>query len=332
MKIVFSILILLIIFWSCKSKNKQQEFEEFYYNFEIPKGFDSINFPEGKPTIAQVALGRKMFFDKSLSKDKSISCASCHNPKNAFADTVAFSKGVNDSLGFRNVPTLTNVAYNGVYLMDGGVPTLETQVVVPIEDHLEMNISMVDLVKRLKKNPLYTDMSKKAYGKEIGPYVITRALAAFERTLISGNSKYDKFMNGAKKVYSEKEKKGYELFKSLSCTECHSGFNFTNYSFQNNGITALSDTGRARVSLLREDVGKFKVPTLRNVGLTAPYMHDGRLRNLEEVIEHYASGGDPTRNKSDFIKPLDLTKEQKENLTLFLHTLTDSNFVNKKYN
>lgn len=332
MRVVFSILVLITIFWGCQSKDVQSDFQENYYNIIIPQGFDSIPFPEEKPTFTQIELGRKLFFDKSLSLDKSISCANCHKPKYAFADTIKFSLGVNDSVGFRNAPTLTNVVYNSIYLMDGGVPTLETQAVIPIEDHLEMNIPIVELVKRLSESVEYSKLSREAFGREIDPYVITRALAAFQRTLISGDSKYDKFVNGDRKIFSEKEKKGFKLFTSLNCIECHSGFNFSNYTFQNNGLIALGDTGRARVTLKKEDVGKFKVPTLRNVGLTAPYMHDGRMSNIQEVIEHYNVGGDSSRNKSDLIQPLGLTVEQKENLILFLHTLTDSNFVHKIYN
>jgi cytochrome c peroxidase len=304
---------------------------------ERPEGFPVVDYPADNTfTKERWLLGKKLFYDKSFSVDYSTSCASCHQLPLAFSDRVAFSKGAENKDGTRNAPTLANVAYHPYYIRDGGVPTLEMQILVPIQEHNEFNFNILEIAKRLQNNPDYKALSKKAYGRELDFYVITRAIANFERTLISGESKYDHFKSGKKKAkFNESETRGMALFFSekTNCSTCHSGFNFTNYKFENNGLHEhYNDIGRKRLTLDDKDLEKFKTPTLRNIVLTSPYMHDGSIKTLEEVIEHYNSGGKLNPRKSEKIKKLNLTKEEKTDLLNFLRTLTDRQFItNKNY-
>ncbi len=308
--------------------------DEFGHLLTAPKGFPEIPFPEGNGfSDARYLLGRKLFYDPIMSVDSSISCASCHLAQFAFSDTIAMSLGAAKALGTRNAPTLTNVAYNTSFTRDGGVPTLEMQVLVPIQEHNEFDFNILLIADRMSKDSTYVNMSREAYNKGPDHFVITRALGCFERTIISGNSPFDQFHFQEKKdALNETERKGMDLFFSerIGCSNCHAGFNFTDYSFKNNGLhVAYQDSGRKRLTDLEIDRGVFKVPTLRNIGLTSPYMHDGSLKTLEQVVEHYSAGGKPHKNKSELIKPLDLRGQEKEQLVAFLNSLTDTEFVNK---
>lgn len=276
-------------------------------------------------------MGRMLFYEPLLSLDSTISCGSCHHVANAMADTGALSAGIYGQIGFRNTPSLTNVAYVNPMLRDGGTPTLETQVLVPLADPLEMAHNIVDAGNRLKLVPEYVELSQKAYGRDPDYYVITRALAAFERTFISGNSKYDRVVYMGIESFTISEQNGMNIFfsDSANCSKCHGGFNFSDNSFQNNGLYLnYADSGRARITWLPEDNGKFKVPTLRNVEVTAPYMHNGSVTTLEDVVEHYANGGQPHANKSVLIAGFTLTAAEKQDLVNFLKTLTDNSFIN----
>ncbi|MEY2925188.1 MAG: hypothetical protein RLZZ337_1738 [Bacteroidota bacterium] len=299
----------------------------------IPAGFPAIEFPEDNAFSAdRWQLGKALFYDNRLSVDSSISCASCHKPALAFSDNVAFSKGAQNTDGVRNSPSLANVAYHPYFTREGGVPTLEMQVLVPIQEHNEFNFNIIEIAERLKDDTLYQRMSKLAYDREFDYFVITRAIANFERGLISGNSTYDKHMQFGN-ILSDDAKKGMELFYSdrTNCSSCHAGFNFTNYAFENNGLyTEYADIGRKRFTKLESDLALFKVPSLRNVALTAPYMHDGSFQTLDEVVEHYSSGGKNHTSKSTLIQPLELTNNEKRQLVLFLESLTDETFINNK--
>lgn len=303
------------------------------YLLNIPPGFSSPIIPNDNPlTAAKIALGKKLFYEKALSVDSSISCGSCHKQALAFSDNIAISAGVEDRLGFRNAPSLANVAWVPEMLMDGGNPTIETQVYVPIETHFEMDFNMVLLVNRLKEDAEYVDAFIQVFGDGPSPFGITRALAAFERTIISGNSKFDQyFYQGNATALNESEINGMNLFFSnaLNCSSCHSGFLFTDYTYQNNGFFSdySSDSGRARITLLHEDVGKFKVPSLRNIELTAPYMHNGLASGLEMIIDSYAAGGSGHENMSTLIQPFTLTAAEKTDLIHFLQALTDDSFI-----
>jgi cytochrome c peroxidase len=321
---LFSIGILL--FAACQK-------EQLPYAIPLPEGFPMPEIPADNQLSAErVALGKKLFFDPILSRDSSISCGSCHFQQHAFADPRQLSFGIEGRLGLRNSPSLANIAYRENFFFDGGVPTLELQVAAPIEDHNEMDFNLPDLVARLQAHPTYPQEFKEAYGTEPNTYSLSRAIASFQRTMLSGNSPYDQYQNGATDAISTAAKRGMELFFSdrTACGSCHSGFNFTNEQFENVGLYEdySADPGRRRVTALESDVGKFKVPSLRNIEVTAPYMHDGSIGTLEEVIDFFDSGGLAHPNRSPLIQPLGLTAQEKADLLAFLESLTDEEFLN----
>ena len=297
---------------------------------EIPFGFPKIIVPEDNPlSEAKIELGKKLFFEKLLSRDSSISCATCHNPKYAFTDGLEKAKGIKDREVSRNTPTLTNIAYNTSFLRDGVNPSLEAQVIVPIHEKNEFDFHILLAAERLKKKKEYVDLSLAAFGEIPNPKVISNAIASFERTLISGNSRYDQFkFQKDSSALSINELRGMHLFNKHNCVTCHSGFNFTNGEVVNNGLYQhYEDIGKMRVTLDPKDKGAFKVPTLRNVALTAPYMHDGSLKSLEAVVDHYIKGGFDNPNKDNRIKELSLSENDKQDLVAFLKCLTDSSFI-----
>lgn len=300
---------------------------------EIPKGFPEVDFPDGNEfTNERWELGKQLFFDKAMSIDSSISCASCHQPTLAFSDEVDFSIGVRDQKGTRNSPSLANVAYQPYLTREGGVPTLEMQVLIPIQEHDEFDFNIVEIANRFKDDSNYAEMALKAYDRELDHFVITRAIACFERSLLSGYSPYDQYINYDKNsALSASAIRGMDLFFSekTNCSKCHGDFNFTNYAFENNGLyEEYDDPGRFRLTEEETDRALFKVPSLRNIDKTAPYMHDGSLVDLAEVIEHYQSGGRNHVNKSMLIQPLDISDSEKNDLIEFLKSLTDETFVN----
>lgn len=299
---------------------------------EIPRGFDDIEFPiDNAYSQSRWELGKRLFYDPIMSLDSTVSCASCHNSNIAFSDDISFSFGVDDRLGTRNAPTLANVSYHPYFTREGGVPTLEMQVLVPIQEHNEFDFNIVLLAERLKADSSYIQMSLEAYDREPDAFVITRSLSCFERSLISGYSRYDQYENyGDFNALSQSEINGMELFFSdkTNCYQCHGGFNFTNYAFENNGLyEQYDDVGRFRFTGNEEDLAKFKVPSLRNIELTAPYMHDGSIQLLEAVIEHYNSGGENHPHKNSLIHPLNLNEKEKDELIAFLQSLTDDSFI-----
>lgn len=297
----------------------------------IPKGFPDPYVPSDNAiTESRIQLGKALFFDTILSRDSSVSCASCHKPQFAFTDRRPKGIGIRNQSVSRNTPTLTNVAYQDKFLLDGLNPSLEAQVNVPIHEKQEFDFSIILVAERMKKNRYYVRLSNLAYGCEPDPSVITKAIATYERTLISGNSLYDKFYyHQDTTALNPSQKRGKSLFfDELYCSKCHGGFNFTNGSLTNNGLyTNYPDSGRMRLFGHEKDRAIFKVPTLRNIGLTYPYMHDGSLQTLEEVIDHYSRGGKSHPNKSEIIQPFNLTKNEKIDLIAFLYALTDSLFI-----
>lgn len=326
----FFLLLIPLLFSACRQE-EGSPMDETPYELDLPPGFPYPDIPEDNElTAARVALGKRLFYDPILSEDSTVSCATCHKQALAFADDVAVSPGVKGRLGFRNSPTLANVAYLERLNKDGGVTKLGLQPVVPIEDHNEMNLPLQEAVRRLREHAGYPVDFQRAYGEEASPFTLTRALASFMRTLISGDSRYDRYINGEESALSEAEKRGLALFFSerASCGSCHSGFNFTDDSFRNNGLyETYADPGRRRVTQNAEDEGRFRVPTLRNIALTAPYMHDGSLPTLEAVVEHYAGGGAAHPNKDSLIRQLQLSELEKMDLIAFLEALTDSSFI-----
>lgn len=326
------------LFSSCKKeigKKDQTQTESELYILNIPKGFPYPTIPnDNEFTKSRVLLGKTLFYDPILSSDSSISCATCHQLNKAFTDGEALSKGIEKRVGMRNSPTLANIAYANFLMLDGGIETLELQVLAPIADHNEMNSDMNLIIERLKKDKNYMLLFSKAYNRKPNAFGLTRAIAAFQRTLISGNSRFDKyFFRNEKDALTNSEISGMNLFFSeqLACSNCHNGFNFTNNSFENNGLYAVyADTGRARITNNGYDVGKFKVPTLRNISNTAPYMHDGSLATLEDVVNHYMLGGSTHPNKNSLIKGFQLTPSEKQDLINFLKSLSDEEFLKNK--
>ncbi len=327
--------LLLIILISCSKEKSIDQIVPKQEIIQIPQGFPEMEFPEdNKFSEERWLLGKKLFFDPILSIDGQISCATCHKPSLAFADSNKFSDGVFARPGTSNSPSLANVGYHPYLLKEGGVPSLEMQVLVPIQEENELNHNIVDIAAELDSIPEYVNMSLAAYNRRPDAFVITRALATFQRSLISGNSSYDKyFYQNKTSALTASQIKGMELFFSARtlCSSCHGGFNFTNYAFENNGLdTIYEQEGRMRITMLEKDRALFKVPSLRNVGLSSPYMHNGKFTSLEEVVNHYNKGGEAHANRSDLLHPLKLSGEEKKDLVQFLHSLTDLDFTTKE--
>jgi cytochrome c peroxidase len=264
-----------------------------------------------------------LFFDKRLSGDNSMSCATCHEPAKGFADGESLATGFGGKKLKRHSPTILNAAFNKLQFWDGRSRSLEEQVLGPILSVDEMNMGNPRrLIQRLNKVREYQDRFRQVYGQ--GPTVkgVARAISAFERTLITPDSPFDKYLSGDKNALSLQEKRGLILFiGKASCSQCHNGRNLTDNKFYNLGASH-NDLGRFTVTKVRKDRGAFKTPTLRNVVLTAPYMHDGSVKTLEEAVEIYDRGGGTARNKSDLILKLNLTQQEKGDLVAFLKALT----------
>ena len=309
---------------------------------ENPPAFVRMVIPADNPlTVEGVALGRRLFYDSILSADSSVSCATCHLPQLAFTDARAVSIGVDDVRGRRSSPSLPNVGdyYKGLF-WDGRVGTLEEQAFHPVRDKTEMAMNWAEVENRLRNHPDYPVLFRRAFGIErtsqIDSVLAARALAQFQRTLVSSNAKFDRVKRG-EAAFTAAEERGSHIFFDSSpalpvseCVHCHSDPLFTNLDFFNNGIMPpaeqrqTKDSGRVAVTGRLSDLHKFRTPTLRNIALTAPYMHDGRFSTLEEVIDHYASGGHFAHNVNPNVRVLNLTDENKADLIAFLHTLTDS--------
>lgn len=296
--------------------------------------FEEIVYPsDNQPDTAVIALGKELFFDTRLSLDESVSCATCHKPGLAFTDGIPFSDGVQDRKSTRNATTLLNIAYSPKLMFDTEIPSLEMQALVPIQDHNEMGMEIKTLIQKLAAIPEYQAFAKRVFNRDFDAYVLTRSLAAYQRTFISNNSPFDQYYYGKKKwAISPSAKRGWKLFsEELKCTQCHALPYFTNYSAQNNGMTTdyLSDPGRFRVTKDSNDIGKFKVPTLRNIALTDPYFHNGSVDYLEDVLELYAKGGSKHRNQHPAIKPFQMTAKDRKDLVNFLFSLTDDSFMDR---
>lgn len=293
-----------------------------------------IVYPDDNPESEKAwELGKMLFYDSRLSKDGKVNCGSSHNPDLAFSDQSEVSLGAFNRPGARNASPLFNLGFHPYFTREGGVPTLEMQVLVPIQEFHEFNTNIVDLARELGKDTTYQRLSHEAYGRAFNHFVITRAISNFERSLISINSRFDQFARGEKSALSELEMEGMKLFfgDRAKCSGCHSGFNFTNYSFSNNGLyKEYSDPGRMRLTGNENDRSQFKVPSLRNVEVTAPYMHDGKTQTLSDVINHYSEGVQDNVSKSTQVEPLHLSNKEKKALVAFLKCLTDQEFLTKK--
>ena len=300
--------------------------------FQIPKGWPKPNYDFSKNPLTEEGfqLGRQLFYDPILSKDSTISCASCHLQATGFTHVDhSLSHGIDGKIGTRNSMTMMNLAWSKSFMWDGGVNHLDVQPLNPITSLVEMNETLANVVLKLRKSDKYKSLFFAAFGDEnITGQRILKALSQFELMLISSNSKYDKVMQ-KEAVFTNQEQNGYQLFKT-NCASCHSEPLFTNGNFENNGIpldSTLNDIGRQRITEKPEDYLKFKVPTLRNIQFTNPYMHDGRFNKLTEVIKHYNSIGNKKNVSKQLKKSMNLTDNERVDLVAFLLTLTDNEFL-----
>jgi cytochrome c peroxidase len=288
-----------------------------------------------------VELGERLFKDPILSADSTISCASCHRPEFAFADTARLSKGVGGKLGERNTPSVMNMAARPYFFYDGRAATLEEQVFHPIRNPFEMNLAVQKAVERVRNDKNYRRWFKKIYNQKPDSITIGRAIATFMRSLESvGDAPYDLWINGkdTAQMMSESAIRGRFLFiNKAKCFDCHFTPDFTGDEFRNIGLydgKMNNDVGRFAITKDSNDMGKMKVPGLRNVGRTAPFMHDGRFKSLKEVVDFYDNPLNfvPNPINADILvqKPLGLTETEKKDLIAFLHTLTDAKFQKKK--
>ena len=348
MKQIIHFLPLLFLTVACK-KDKAN-FRPTPYALEIPSHFPSMDIPADNPlTVEGVALGRWLFYEKRLSGNDSMSCASCHRPSSSFADPNSYSTGIDGISGNRNAMALINLGWDKFFFWDGRAATLEQQILEPVPNPIEMHQSWTDAVYKLNLDIEYRNRFYRAFGEPgIDSIKVAKAIAQFIRTMISGASKFDvmyKYENGVALSSAElstlqsitpSEWDGYDLFKSLNgadCFHCHNGPLMRVKKYSNNGLDAnFTDLGRGSVTGNPEDYGKFKVPTLRNIALSAPYMHDGRFQTLDQVIEHYSSGVSISPTIDPLIEfanqgGVQLSAIEKKNLKKFLLTLTDSSFI-----
>ena len=331
MKYAFlTILISAIAFISC-SKDVTIPDEQIV-NLQIPRGFPNIDLLENNQlTTAKIKLGKELFFDKLLSSDNSLSCSTCHSQSLAFTDGLSTSIGVDNRNGLRNSLPLFNLAWKRSFFRDGGVQILELVALNSINDHREFDINTDVLLERLQSSPKYSTLFRNAFNDTVTLNGALFALASFQRTLISGNSDYDKYtFYGINNALSAEQIRGKDLFFSskTDCSSCHGGFNFSNDIFQSNGyFTSYPDSGRQRITLNESDRGKFLIPSLRNIAFTAPYMHDGSIASLNEIIDNYNNGNSNFVNKSPLIRSLGLTLLEKSDLLSFLNSLSDVEFI-----
>ncbi|MDA0589325.1 MAG: c-type cytochrome [Planctomycetota bacterium] len=289
----------------------------------VPTGLPAVGWPaDNPPTAAKISLGQQLYFDPRLSSDDTISCASCHDPAKGWSNGEAFAKGVGGALGGRSAPTIINSAYFRQQFWDGRAKTLEDQALGPIQAGVEMNMKLENLIQKLNKIEGYKSQFKAVFGSEASAPNVAKAIAAYERTVLSGNAPYDSFKAGDKDALSEVAERGRKVFFGKGhCSACHVGAALTDNSYHNVGVgmdKKEPDVGRFAVSKLEGDTGAFKTPGLRDIARSAPYMHDGSLKTLEDVVEHYAKGGIANEYLDEEIFKLKLTDQDKKDLITFL--------------
>jgi len=371
-KIYFVVIALIVGVWACKKApidGQYTNLEHISYNptsytITPPQGFPAMEIPADNPMTAEgIELGRHLFYDPILSKDSTISCSSCHDIKKAFTDGRALAVGVEGKVGPRSSMSLMNIGYSWIksrdhnFMWDGSIGTLEEQALAPIENPLEMDESWVNVEKKLRRHNNYPQMFREAFGiahtGEITKELAAKAITQFERTLNSANAKYDQDVHVPFVYMTPQELRGFQLFmgdasggsnaKDGECGHCHSISNgkalFARNEYSNNGIDSVgsfnefSDNGYGDITGNYSNNGQFKEVTLRNIALTAPYMHDGRFATLREVIDHYTSGGHSGPNVASEITTSNslptFTEAEKDDLEAFLHALTDTTYFNK---
>lgn len=321
------------------------------YVLDVPYFFSEPDIPDNNPLTEEgIQLGRFLFWEKKLSRNNTVSCGSCHFPSTSFTDNDQFSSGLNGELTDRNSMVLVNMAWNNKFFWDGRAPTLEAQIFQPIRNPIEMGFTWPEAEDRIGSDPEYQDMFTAAFGTPcVDSIRISKAIAQFVRTMVSARSRFDRSYRYGELVLTPSEQRGLELFRAEGgdpniypggqnggdCFHCHGGglVQFTDFQFHNNGLdTTFSDLGRGGVTGNWYDEGLFKTPTLRNVALSAPYMHDGRFQTLHEVVEHYNSGGHASATLDPLIKfqgvGLGLSPQDVDDLVHFLEALTDTSFAN----
>ncbi|MDN5213147.1 cytochrome c peroxidase [Fulvivirgaceae bacterium BMA12] len=325
----------LFLFWSCSDDDAASPKD--IYAFEKPAHFPDATYTfENNPITKEgFELGKKLFFDPILSRDKSVSCNNCHQQSRAFADSPLHptSIGVDNRVGIRNAPPLANLAFMQEFFWDGGVTHLDFVPINAIESDVEMDETLVNVVKKLNEHDEYPLLFEKAFGvKEITSPFMLHAISQFTAMMVSAGSRYDKYvLEGT--ALSNEEMAGMKLFEK-KCATCHSGELFSDFSYRNNGLNdSFGDLGRGRITEDEADHGKFRVPSLRNAELTAPYMHNARFLTLEEVLDHYDGGMvdsptlDPLFKDGDQVVGISLTTEEKTSIIAFIKTLTDRDFI-----
>jgi cytochrome c peroxidase len=325
---------LLLFLISCSAGN---ETPSDAFVFKAPEGFPSATytFDNNPLTKEGFELGRKLFFDPMLSRDGSVSCNNCHIQATAFSDSQQhpLSVGVDDRRGIRNAPPLFNLAFMNEFFWDGGVTHLDFVPTNAIEADFEMDETLANVVRKLNKDAEYPGLFKSAFGADSvsSPYLL-HALSQFLIMMVSANSRYDKFIRNEGGVLTTEELEGMAVFEN-KCSSCHAGVLFSDFSYRNNGISSeFTDEGRARITESEEDLGKFRVPTLRNIALTAPYMHNAKFKTLEEVLDHYTGAVhntptlDPAFTQNGRLG-LEISDDEKKKIIAFLRTLTDREFV-----
>jgi cytochrome c peroxidase len=353
--IAFLIIVLSVVVIGCREEDDDEvtkanqtvsgvEYDDTPYQLNTGAFEDPNIASDNQLTIQGVRLGRMLFYEKRLSKDNSLSCASCHKQENAFTDTNVFSLGVRGKLGKRQAMAIFNMAWNeNEFFWDGRAHLLRDQSLKPIQDSLEMDESLTNVIAKLSADQKYKDQFMKAFGsEEITAPKMALAMEQFMNSIVSVDSKYDRYLNGTATLDSSEERgrvlffaefnPGFPNLSGADCQHCHSGINFENDRYMNNGLDTdaeMADDGRMKVTNNASDKGKFKVVSLRNVEVTQPYMHDGRFKTLEEVVDHYNTGLknsstlDPTLIYPFHNNGLQLSNQDKQDLVAFLKTLTD---------
>jgi cytochrome c peroxidase len=296
------------------------------YKMTVPKGLEEMPVPDDNPmTVEKVDLGRQLYFDRRLSGDGTVSCATCHDPAKGWTDNKPVSDGIKGQKGGRSAPTVINSGYALFQFWDGRAKSLEEQALGPIQNPVEMGMTLDSVAKKLNAVPGYRSQFQKVFGTDATPDAIAKAIASFERTIVSGDAPFDRYEAGDKSAMSPAQVRGFEVFRGKAqCTNCHVGFTQSDSIFHNLGVgidKPKPDLGRFAVTKDPKDTGAFKTPTLRDLSKTAPYMHDGSEATLEKVIELYNRGGNKNPNLDPKMKPLNLTASEKQDLIAFLKAL-----------
>lgn len=344
LKLKYLIAIIIPFVFSCTNDNSEEAYIDVPVTFNIPSNFPDLayNIEQNRPTVKGVELGKKLFYDGRLASDGIVSCGFCHIQADAFTHhghTV--SHGVDDAIGTRNTPPIQNLAFQTTFMYDGATNHLDLQPLIPLTSAIEMNGNLNSILAMMKADKEYQKLFGQAFSKDSNPITVEnmlKSMGQFMVTMVSSNSKFDKFRrNEIGGTLSNNELAGYELFKS-KCAGCHATDLMTDNSFRNNGLAVnlkINDVGRYRVTELVTDYYKFKVPSLRNVEVSAPYMHDGRFGTLEAVLNHYASGVIDSETLDPILKEnqtlgIPLTDTEKQQIIAFLKTLTDTQYLTDK--